>query len=66
MPRILQILGLICVVAVVALSIGMHWYVKKKADAEAIKAGQVALRGSLARTILCILAAVFFLLSNVV
>ena len=64
MAPILQGLGLACVAAVVMLSIGMHWYVKKRADLEPDRAGRVVMRGSLARTLLCIVAAVFFLVSS--
>ena len=59
-------LGVACAVCVVLLSLGMHWYVKKRADVEPERAGQVVLRGSLARTLLCVLAAAFFLLSSVI
>ena len=64
MATILKGLRLACVAAVVILSIGMHWYVKKRADLEPDRAGRVVMRGSLARTLLCIVAAVFFLVSS--
>lgn len=64
MATVLKGLGLACVAAVVILSIGMHWYVKKRADLEPERAGRVVMRGSLARTLLCIVAAVFFLVSS--
>lgn len=65
MAQVFSVLGIACAVCVVVLSLGMHWYVKKRADVEPERAGQVVLRGSLARTLLCVLAAAFFLLSSV-
>lgn len=64
MAKLLGILGLCCVACVVAVSMGMHWYVKKRADMEPERAGRIVLRGSLARTVLCIAAAVLFLVSS--
>lgn len=64
MATVLTGLGLACAAAVVILSIGMHWYVKKRADLEPDRAGRIVMRGSLARTLLCIAAAVFFLVSS--
>lgn len=66
MAQVFTVLGIACAVCVVLLSLGMHWYVKKWADIEPERAGQVVLRGSLARTLLCVLAAAFFLLSSVI
>ena len=66
MAQVFTVLGIACAVCVVLLSLGMHWYVKKRADVEPERAGQVVLRGSLARTLLCVLAAAFFLLSSVI
>ena len=66
MAQVFSVLGTLCAVGVVALSLGMHWYVKKRADVEPERAGQVVLRGSLARTLLCVAAAAFFLLSSVI
>lgn len=66
MAQVFSVLGIACAVCVVLLSLGMHWYVKKRADIEPERAGQVVLRGSLARTLLCVLAAAFFLLSSVI
>lgn len=66
MAQVFSVLGVACAVCVVVLSLGMHWYVKKRADIEPERAGQVVLRGSLARTLLCVLAAAFFLLSSVI
>ncbi len=66
MAQVFSVLGVACAVCVVLLSLGMHWYVKKRADIEPERAGQVVLRGSLARTLLCVLAAAFFLLSSVI
>lgn len=66
MAQVFTVLGIACAVCVVLLSLGMHWYVKKRADIEPERAGQVVLRGSLARTLLCVLAAAFFLLSSVI
>ncbi len=65
MTQVFSVLGIACVVALVALSLGMHWYVKKCAAAAPKRAEQIVLRGSLVRTLLCIFAAVFFLLSSV-
>lgn len=66
MAQVFWVLGILCVVALVALSLGMHWYVKKRAALAPECAEQAVLRGSLARTLLCIFAAVFFLLSSVI
>lgn len=66
MAQVFSVLGMVCVVCVIAVSVGMHWYVKKRAELEPERAEQIVLRGSLARTLLCVAAAVFFLLSSAI
>lgn len=40
MAQVFSVLGTLCAVCVVALSLGMHWYVKKRADVEPERAGR--------------------------
>ncbi len=66
MAQVFSTIALICVACIVILSLAMHWYVKKKADAAPDRAGQMVLRGSFIRMALCIAAIIFFLLSSII
>ena len=54
-----------CVTGVVAVSVIMFWYIKKRAPDEPVQAERHILRGAFLRMTLSILAAVFLILSNV-
>ena len=62
MTQVFSTIALICVACIVILSLAMHWYVKKKADAAPDRAGQMAF----IRMALCIAAIIFFLLSSII
>lgn len=64
--NIFKILGLICVLAVVLISLYMHWLVNKKAGQAAEKVGNFVVRGSAIRMVLVILAAVFLVASELI
>lgn len=66
MAQIFSGIALVCIACIVILSLAMHWYVKKKADTAPKHAGQIVLRGSFIRMVLCIAAVIFFLLSSVI
>lgn len=59
-------LGLACVACVVIISVILYWYIKKRAVDEPEQAERYILRGAFVRTTLSVLAAVFFVLSNVI
>lgn len=64
--NIFKILGLVCVAAIVLISLYMHWLVNKKAGQAADKVGNFVVRGSVLRMILVILAAVFLVASELI
>ncbi len=66
MENIFRFLGLGCIAVVVLISLYMHWLVNKKADQAAKQVGNFVVRGSAARMVLVILAAIFLVATQVV
>lgn len=64
MSNIFKILGILCIVLAVLLSLYMHWCINHKTT-QAEKLEKFIVRGSLVRTVLVVLGAAFFVATQI-
>ena len=65
MGQLFHILGLLCVICVIAVSLLMFWYIKKRAADEPAAAEKYILCGAFVRVVFSILAALLLVMSSI-